>query len=237
MSDWTEYADEDAAAAHSYDGGAMVCSSSGATPLLSQDEHDQIAGDADLLPDGVLPDGSPAPSCLHPPGDRVREDDGTQVCGACGNVVVVVDSTAIAVPASGHVETFDVGQGVLEHLPWPPGPNVRPYTPEDVEHELVAMTARLNSGARYEARITRELGQAEHDYDLAYATALLESEKRSKELREADARVRCREQWDRLAQLRTDYKVTRAGMHTLRAQLNAMQTVNASVRIASGGGR
>lgn len=232
MTDWTTYGDPDETAAAPLAGyfeqqGAMVCSSEGATPLLSQDEHDAIATDAEALD-----------QCPHLPADRLRDpESGDQVCTACGEVVVLVDSQVVTVPASGTVETFDVGQGVLEHLPWPPGPNVRPYVPEDVEHEMVAMVARLNSGARYEARITRELGEAEHAYDLAYAVALLESEKRSKELREADARVRCREQWDRLAQLRTDYKVTRAGMHTLRAQLNAMQSVGASVRVASGSGR
>lgn len=234
MSDWSTDPDlDEASGALDDEQPCDVCGSYEPSHTHGPEPEDDVAA----LPDGVMPDGSPAGSCLHPPTERVREDDGTQVCGACGNVVVVVGSTEVAVPSSGQVETFDVGQGVLEHLPWPPGPQTRPYTPEDVEHELVAMVARLNSGARYEARITRELGDAEHAYELAYAQALLERNERSKELREAAAKIACREQWDRLAQLRTDYRTTRAGMHTLRAQLNAMQTVNASVRIASGGGR
>jgi hypothetical protein len=181
--------------------------------------------------------GEHTPGCVHPEGDLLRDpEDGTVVCMACSQVIEPGTDLPPALGSTDPRDTPEEGPGVLSRIPWPPGPGTVPYTPENVEHEIIDMVARLNSGARFQAGKERELQQAEVAFELSYARKLLEAPGRSQDMRKAWAVLQVEEEWTRVQVLRQVVRTTREGMHTLRAQLSGLQTVNRSVGAAAGTG-
>lgn len=171
-------------------------------------------------------------ACPHLPGDRIRDEDGTQICTACSEVIE--QPTAEQQAKEIEPAAPDSGQGVLRHIPW--GPGQRPYTPEDVEHEILDYIARLNSGAKFQAGKEVELREAEVAYELAFARKLLEAPGRSEKMRLAWALLEVQEQWTNLQILKQVVRTTREGMHTLRQQLTGLQSVSRSVGVTGGTG-
>lgn len=172
-------------------------------------------------------------ACPHPAGDRLRDEDGTQVCAACGAVVEQPTAEQQA-GGSGWIEPAEPesGVGVLRHIPW--GPGQRPYTPEDVEHEILDYIARLNSGARFQAAKEQELREAEIAYEINYARKLIDAPGRSEKMRTAWALLQVEEEWTKVTVLRQVVRTTREGMHTLRQQLTGLQSVARSVGAVAG---
>lgn len=172
--------------------------------------------------------------CAHLPEHRRLDEDGSQACAACGEALTDIGLPANLPEPEGATDP-ETGDGNLVHIPWPPGPNTRPYTPEDVEHEIVDTMYRLDGGARFQAARERELVQAKLEYDLAYASAISSSTERSADRRRAAAMLACQDAyvvWQRYEQV---VRTTRESMHTLRSKLSGLQTINRSVSASSGG--
>lgn len=175
-------------------------------------------------------------TCPHPEGERVRDDDGTEVCAACGGVLEVGAPPERKTPDRSGAAPPESGQGILSRIPWPPGPGVPAYTPEQVEAEVLDMVARLNSGARFQAGKEEELREAVIEFEIAYARAITAANAKTAEARKAQALLACEELFVRRQVLEQVVRTTREGMHTLRAQLTGLQTVARSVGMAAGPG-
>lgn len=205
------------------------------------------------LDDGVMPDGSTPPGCLHPPEQRRKLGDGSQLCGSCWEVlpapeVVTGDPSGATVstgdpdpeagtgppigprqPREVGAAAPDTGQGWLAHV------DPSNYTPAQVELEILNVAARLNSGARFQAAREQELGEARIAFELAWARAIMGSSARAADQRKAEAMGRCEELFVTLTRLETTVRTTREGMHTLRSQLSGLQTVSRSVTASATG--
>ena len=191
------------------------------------------------IPDGTMIDGTPAPSCSHPAPSR-RLVDGEQVCSHCWEVVSVPQ----AIVPRDRPGTTDPTQregdarstGGLRHITTDPDATSRPYTPEEVERELVDTLDRIERGAGFLTTKEEERAAAQLAYDLAFARALISSTARSKELREAEAMLACRDEYERVRLLDLTCRTAREGMHNLRSKLSGLQTVSRSVNDALRGG-
>ncbi len=198
----------------------------------------------DLPPDGVMPDGSEPQGCPHPEHARrlVENPDGTrsQVCtlGDCWEVLDAAPVPAI-VPRDrpGTDPTMrlggtDLGEGGLRHITYdpkaPPG-SARPYTPDEVERELVDTAWRLEAGAGWLTTKEEERGAAKLAYELARARAIYSSKGRSAEQREAEALLACRREYEDWQLLELTCRTAREGLHNLRAKGSYLQTINRSV--------
>lgn len=183
---------------------------------------------------GTVIDGQ-GPGCQHPAPARLRDpEDGTQVCTLCSEVISAPTGEEEAAAREITAAPPESGQGVLRHIPW--GQGARPYTPEDVEHEILDYIARLNSGARFQAGKEQELREAEVRFEIAHARKLLEAPGRSEKMRLAWALLEVQEQWTEVQILRQVVRTTREGMHTLRQQLTGLQSVSRSVGVTGGTG-
>src|SRR4051812_40147042 len=99
-------------------------------------------------------DGPEDAACPHPAAAR-RLEDGEQVCRACGQVMAPQDRQRI-VPTDRpgttdptQREGDERSRGGLRHITWDPAnpASSRPYTPEEVELELVDTLDRIERGA------------------------------------------------------------------------------------------
>lgn len=196
-------------------------------------------GLAEELPDGTMPDGSAAPSCSHPAPDR-RLVDGEQVCSACWEVVSVPqaivprDRPGAVDPTAREGDARSTGG--LRHITTNPDATSRPYTPEEVEREIVDTLDRIERGAGFLTTKEEQRGAAKLAYDLAHARALLRSTARSAEGREAEAIIACQEEYEQWQLLELTCRTAREGMHNLRAKLSGTQSVLRSVGDALRGG-
>jgi hypothetical protein len=192
-----------------------------------------VEGTIGLDPDGTLDEG-----CPHPMPDR-RLFDGDQVCMKCGAVLDLPTPAIVAVDRPGATDpTMRPGERPvgLRHVSYVDGQAYadRPYTPEQVELEIVGILSRIERGAGFQTTKVEECAAAKLDYDLAYARALINSTARSKELREAQAMLACREQYERWKLLELTVKTTSEGMHNLRSMLSGFQSVARSIGVALG---
>jgi len=181
-----------------------------------------------------------APGCTHPAPDR-RLVDGEQVCSSCWEVVSVpqaivprdrpgaVDPTA----REGDARTT----GGLRHITTNPDASSRPYTPEEVEREIVDTLDRIERGAGFLTTKEEERGAAQLAYDLGYARALIASTARSAEQRNAEAMLACEELYERVKLLDLTCRTAREGMHNLRSKLSGLQSVLRSASDALRGAR
>lgn len=210
------------------------------TTLVEGEEP--IEGEIGLvLPDGVMPDGSQPEGCSHPFPDR-RYFDGQQVCSRCWDVLDDEPTPAItAVDRPGSADpTMREADGArpvgLRHVQYVDGKAYadRPYTPEEVELEIVGILSRIERGAGFQTTVVEELAAARLEFDLAYARAIIRTTSRSKELREAEATLACQEQYERWKLLELKAKTTADGMHNLRSMLSGFQSVAKSIGVSLG---
>jgi hypothetical protein len=203
------------------------------SPML--DGGDPVGGAIGLDPDGTLDEG-----CPHPFPDR-RLYNGEQVCSRCWAVLDLPTPAILPVDRPGATDptmrTEDGARPVgLRHVTYVDGQAYadRPYTPEQVELEIVGILSRIERGAGFQTTKVEECAAAKLDYDLAYARALINSTARSKELREAEAMLACREQFERWKLLELTVKTTSEGMHNLRSMLSGFQSVARSIGTSLG---
>lgn len=205
------------------------------------DHAEPVEGTIGLdLPDGTMPDGTTPAGCSHPMPDR-RLFDGQVVCSACWDVLDEPTPAILPVDRPGAADpTMREGDGArpvgLRHVQYDPQQQYldRPYTPEQVELEIVRILAQLERGAGFLTTKEEELGAARLEYDIAYARALINSTARSKEVREAQAMLACRQLYERRALLDLTVKTARDGCHNLRSMLSGFQSVAKSIGVSLG---
>lgn len=181
-----------------------------------------------------------APGCSHPAPDR-RLVDGEQVCSVCWEVVSVPQ----AIVPRDRPGTTDPTQregdarstGGLRHITTDPDATSRPYTPEEVEREIVDTLDRIERGAGYLTTQEEKRGAAKLEYELAYARALIRSTGRSQEQRNAEAMIACEELYERWQLLELTCRTAREGMSNLRSKLSGSQSVLRSITEAVRGYR
>lgn len=217
---------------------------------LADGDPPVVEGEVELADtqDGLMPDGQEPEGCAHPEhARRLVGDPGAreQVCSLCWEVITSPVPAIVPADRPGTDPTMrlggsDKGPGGLRHMTYdpqqPPG-QARPYTPDEVERELVDTMWRLESGAGWLTTKEEERGAAKLAYELAHARALFSSKGRSAEQREAEALLACRRQYEDWQLLELVCKTAREGLHNLRAKGSYLQTVNRSVNDALRGAR
>jgi hypothetical protein len=200
-----------------------------------QQAESLAAGDA---PDLLAPVFA-EPGCPHPPSAR-RLIDGEQVCTSCGEAVEPYERQAI-VPKDrpGTDPTMrEETAGGLRHVTVPrEGDTGRPYTPDQIERELVVIIDRIERGAGWLTSREEERAAAKLQYELAYAKARFNSDARSSEQRSDDALLQCRDLYEEWQQLELVCRTAREGLHNLRSMPSGLQTVARSIGTALGGYR
>jgi hypothetical protein len=199
---------------------------------------DPVEGTIGLdLPDGVMPDGTDAPSCPHPAPDR-RLVDNEQVCSVCWEVVSVPQAI---VPRDRPGTTDptrregDARSGGLQFVTVPtPGVAGRPYTADEVEREIVVLLDRLERGQGWLTTKEEERAAAQLAFDLAFARARFQSTARSAEQRNDEATLLCRDEYERVKLLDLTCRTARDGLHSLRSSLSALQSVLKSINATMG---
>lgn len=190
--------------------------------------------------------GPDAERCPHPPGDRRLEEDyegkRIQVCTACGQPVEPWEQQAI-VPKDrpGGVDpTMKEGgyqAGGLRHVTVPRDGEVgRPYTPDQIEREIVVVLDRIERGAGWLTTQEEKRAAAKLAYEIAFARRRFNSDGRSAEQRNDDAMLQCLDLYEEWQQMELVCRTAREGMHNLRSILSGLQTVARSVGVALGGG-
>jgi len=188
---------------------------------------------------GVMPDGSAASGCPHPPQER-RLIDNEQICLACGEPVEGELQAIIPKEREGTDPTMRVGPtqqpGGLRHMSYDPAQpmSTRPYTPDEVERELVDTLWRLEAGAGWLTTKEEERAAAKLAYELAFARSMLAASGRSEKMREAEALNANRELYSDWQVLELTCRTAREGLHTLRSKLSGLQSVAKSVNAALG---
>lgn len=107
-------------------------------------------------------------------------------------------------------------------------------TPEDVERELVEIVEQLERGTVVMSEKVRALGDVSSEFEVQYAKALHRSKERSADMRKAGALLAVEDLFREKALLETQVRLIRDTQHDLRAQLEAVRSIGASVRSAIG---
>lgn len=103
-------------------------------------------------------------------------------------------------------------------------------TPTDVEQELVTLVNALETGQGELAKLTRQVGDLETRYALDRARALIRSDGHNAAARDAEALLAVAPLFTELSSLRTQQRVLRDRLHDLRAAIDAVRSIGASVR-------
>jgi hypothetical protein len=193
------------------------------------------------LPDDGWVGDEPPPGCPHPPGDR-RLEDGQQLCTLCGETVEEWERQAI-VPRDrpgGENPTMrpgTAGSAGLRHVTVPRDGEVgRPYTPDELEREIVVVLDRIERGAGWLTTEEEKRAAAKLAYEIAFAKARFRSEGRSAEQRNDDALLACLELYEEWQMRELTCRTAREGLHNLRSMLSGLQSVLRSIGTALGGG-
>lgn len=101
--------------------------------------------------------------------------------------------------------------------------------PTDVERELVEIVEQLEKGAALVVREATRRADLSLRYDLAYARALLKADGAA-DVRKARAMLVCEELYSELALTDARLRMCRDSQHDLRAMLEAVRSIGASVR-------
>jgi hypothetical protein len=178
------------------------------------------------------------PGCPHLPSDR-RLIDGEQVCVGCGETIPGERQAIMPRDRPGTVdptmrEGSERAQGGLRHITWDPANPAasRPYTPEEVELELVDTLDRIERGAGYLTTKEEQRSAAKLAYELAFARARYTSEGRTVAEREDDALIQCRDVYSDWQLLDLACRTSKEGLHNLRVKANVLQSILASIREA-----
>lgn len=200
---------------------------------------DETGAEVDTRP--AEEDGQ-GPGCPHPPSLR-RMEDGLQVCRRCGETV---DGRRQAIIPKDRPGTVDPTQregderstGGLRHITWDPAnpASSRPYTPEEVELELVDTLDRIERGAGYLTTKEEQRSTAKLTYELAYARARFGSHAKTVGEREDDALLQCVELYEEWQLLEMQVRTAKEGLHNLRTKANVLQSILSSIREAMRGG-
>jgi hypothetical protein len=179
------------------------------------------------------------PGCPHPPSER-RLEDGVQLCLACGEAVEDWERQAIVPrdrPGATDPTMRDATAGGLRFVTVPvPGQTGRPYTPDEVEREMVLLMDRIERGAGYLTTQEEKRAAAKLAYEIAFAKARFRSDARSAEQRNDDALLQCLDLYEEWQQLELVTRTAKEGLHNLRSMLIGLMAVAKSIGAALSGG-
>jgi hypothetical protein len=182
-------------------------------------------------------------TCPHP-APRRRLVEGEQLCLDCGQVIVAEEQAMMPRDRPGATdptarEGTDRSRGGLRHVTWDPANPAasRPYTPEEVELEIVDTLDRIERGAGFLTTREEERAAAKIEYEIANARALLSATGKSAGIREASALLAVRHEYERWQVLELTCRTAREGMHNLRSKLSGLQSVLRSASAALSGSR
>jgi hypothetical protein len=205
-------------------------------PMTDAEVREALGGE-DPGPDVLAPEEPRG--CPHPPSQR-RLEDGEQLCLACQSIVEPWERQAIIPkdrPGSDPTMRQETASG-LRHITVPrDGDTGRPYTPDEVERELVVIIDRIERGAGWLTTQEEKRAAAKLGYELAFARARYNSDGRSSEQRNDDALLQCRDLYEEWQQLELVCRTAREGLHSLRSMQSGLQTVARSIGTALGGYR
>lgn len=186
-------------------------------------------------------------ACAHPAPERRLVDSPNggkdQMCLACGQVlddrvpqpaIIPKDRPGGADPTA---REGDARSGGLRHVT---GADVvggpRPYTPDEVEREIVDTLDRIERGVGWLTTKEEERAAAKLAYERKFARARWASTARSAEQRNDEALLACMEEYEQWQLLELVCRTAREGMHNLRSKLSGLQSVLRSISAALGGG-
>jgi hypothetical protein len=153
---------------------------------------DPAYGDLDG-PGSTLTAEEEPPGCPHPPPER-RLEDGQQVCLTCGQTVEEWERQAIVPkdrPGGTDPTMREATASGLRFITVPrPRDTGRPYTPDEVEREMVLVMDRIERGAGWLTTQEEKRAAAKLAYEIAFAKARYNSDGRSSEQRNDDALLR-----------------------------------------------
>jgi hypothetical protein len=101
----------------------------------------------------------------------------------------------------------------------------QPYTPLDVERQLLDIEARLERGMHAQRYWEEREFYAESGWTQKAARVRLEDTSGAKDIRDARVQVRCAEEWRELLLCRSMVRAMRETMHTLRSLQTGYQSV------------
>lgn len=104
----------------------------------------------------------------------------------------------------------------------------QPYTPADIELQLVSIVARLEQGQHFQREWEIQANTTAVAYELAYAAAIVQASGAA-DVRKATALLACREEFIAKMQAEALVKAVRESMHTLRSMLSGFQSIGRSV--------
>lgn len=195
---------------------------------------DEVAADY-----GIGPLAEESPGCPHPPSDR-RLVDGQQVCTACGETVEEWERQAIVPrdrPGTTDPTMREASASGLRFVTVPqPGDTGRPYTPDEVEREMVLVMDRIERGAGWLTTQEEKRAAAKLAYEIAFARRRFQSDGRSAEQRNDDALLQCLELYEEWQQLELVCRTAKEGLHNLRSLLVGLMAVAKSIGAALSGG-
>jgi hypothetical protein len=105
----------------------------------------------------------------------------------------------------------------------------RPYTPAEVESQLIDLEARLERGQHFQRVWEERAYRCNMAFTLANAKATLESNESAADRRKADALMACKQQYEDKMLADMMVKAVRETMHNLRSQLSGFQSIARSV--------
>lgn len=106
---------------------------------------------------------------------------------------------------------------------------IAPITPAKVESEILRLVARLEEITDELAVLARAAADAEATYKAAYAKAFLEAEGTAT-VREHTATLRSHSLYKQRRYSEGTYASAKEALGTIRAQLDALRTISASIR-------
>ncbi len=171
-------------------------------------------------------------TCPHSNPELDHDPDGAPilVCPDCGQSLSPeeVERSQLPIERSG-----------FAHVPWPPegGLQRRPYTPDEIELEIMDVLSRIERGSIFLTQKERERGEAKLTYEINYARTLAHATGKSEKVREAQALVACEQMYDRWQTAELACRVSREALHNLRAKLSGLQSVASSIRASLEGTR
>lgn len=104
-----------------------------------------------------------------------------------------------------------------------------PYGPQDVEHQLLDISGRIERGVHFQRYWEERQFAAKATYVLKSARERLNAKGSAKDMRDAAVTVACAEEWQELELCEAMVRAVRETMHNLRSLQSGYQTVARSV--------
>ncbi len=103
-------------------------------------------------------------------------------------------------------------------------------SPAEIERELVHIVEQIEANSAILVRESEQLADVSLKYDLAYAQAMVRAKGRSAEQRKAEVLMVVEELYREKTLCESRLRLCRDAQHDLRAELEAIRSIGASVR-------